>query len=276
MSLEWQTSARNITFMERALPTAFVPSHHVGIKVDTSGSRWSAAAGVFGRDINDTDPNDRGWGVTGRVTYMPLHHHGMSLHLGLSGAYRETDQKFSQLRFQSRPESHLSEVNFVNSQAIRAVANHQVLGLEAAGVWGPASIQSEYIRTFVERTNGRSNLEFDGWYLYGSYFLTGEARPYYPRRSAFEAISPRWPFLQQGGYRACEVAIRYRHIDLNDATISGGAQGDVTSALNWYPRQHLRVMMNYIDVSTDANPAGRRGRGSDNPSLIEFRFQLDF
>ena len=143
-------------------------------------------------------------------------------------------------------------------------------------MWGPASIQSEYIRTFVERTNGRSNLEFDGWYLYGSYFLTGEARPYYPRRSAFEAISARWPFLQQGGYRACEVAIRYRHIDLNDATISGGAQGDVTSALNWYPRQHLRVMMNYIDVSTDANAAGRRGRGSDNPALIEFRFQLDF
>lgn len=274
--LEWQTSSKNITFLERALPTALIPGYHAGVRADAHGSSWSATAGAFGGGTNGNDPRDHGRGASARLTYAPVHRDGLTLHLGASGAYRETDKQFDRLHLASRPEAHLADVNFVDSRTIRGVDSSSVLGVEAAGVAGPLSLQSEYVRTFVQRSNGRSELQFDGWYAYGSWFITGESRDYDAHAGKFRAVAPHCALFTEHGLGAWEVAVRYSHIDLNDQRVNGGAESDVTYALNWYPAVHVRLMADYVAVQTDANATGRKNRGRDSPSIVELRLQVEF
>ncbi|MGH8650675.1 MAG: porin [Gammaproteobacteria bacterium] len=57
---------------------------------------------------------------------------------------------------------------------------------------------------------------FDGYYVYGSWFLTGESRPFLTteiqpfddKRGEFSLIEPK-RILGKGGFGAVELALRY-------------------------------------------------------------------
>ena len=86
-SLEELTSSRYITFMERALPNAFVPGYHLGASVHYQGKNWQATGGYFDRSIGPGD-DDEGSGYAARVTAAPIHSKRRLLHVGASAAYR--------------------------------------------------------------------------------------------------------------------------------------------------------------------------------------------
>jgi phosphate-selective porin OprO/OprP len=65
---------------------------------------------------------------------------------------------------------------------------YTLLGGELAVVYGPLSFQGEYIRTEVDRDLG-GDLDFDGYYAYASWFLTGESRNYRPGKGIFDLIT---------------------------------------------------------------------------------------
>ena len=167
--LEWQTSSKNITFLERALPVALVPAHYVVFSANTHGANWSTAAGVFGGGANGNDPRDHGRGMSGRVAYAPIND-GLTLQFGASGAFREADKNFGRLHLQSRAEAHLADVNFVDSRTIRSVDSSTVLASKPQVLQVPLSLQSEYVRTLVNRSAGKTDLQFVGWYVYGGWF----------------------------------------------------------------------------------------------------------
>ena len=74
-------------------------------------------------------------------------------------------------------------------------------GLEAAYVNGPLYLQGEYLASRVGRESQLSSLTFDGWYVYGSWFLTGESRTYLMGTGTFGRITPKSPFtLKRGGH----------------------------------------------------------------------------
>ena len=66
---------------------------------------------------------------------------------------------------------------------------------EFATVWGPFSIQAEYMRAFVTLTSG-GTAELDGVYVFASYFLTGEHRVFSLSEAEFARIRPRQDFLR--------------------------------------------------------------------------------
>jgi phosphate-selective porin OprO/OprP len=68
-----------------------------------------------------------------------------------------------------------------------------------------------------------------------------------------------------------EVAVRYSTLDLDDATVSGGDAKDVTVGLNWYLRENLRLMFNYVRVNA-SNDEGL----SDDPRIYGFRILVFF
>jgi len=266
--LEAGTSSRVVTFMERSAPNeAFVAGRNIGIMARNAvwDDRMTWAVGVF-RDTDrflDGEVN-RGLHVGGRLTALPLYEEkGRRLvHLGVDYSHR--DLGVSTTRFRSRSESHLVP-RIVDTGRLLANAV-DVLGVEAAWVHGPFSLQGEYFHAFVNRHYGH-DLEFNGLYAQASYFLTGEHRPYKKGSGVFNAITPTKNFGDNGGLGAWEVAARYTYFDLNDADIRGGRMNDLTIGLNWYSNRNMRVFWNY--VLADHNDSG-------HVHIFQTRLQITF
>lgn len=271
-SLEELTGSSKRTFMERSLINEFAPGRNIGIGAHHYWDNWTAAAGVFADDVNDDPDNegDEGWGVTGRMTWSPLHTDRRAWHLGVASSYREADEG-QEIDFATRPESHLTDVTYANTDTIDNVEHTARYGLEFANVRGPFSTQAEYVRVDVSRGNNAADVTFDGWYIFGSYFLTGESRDYKFKNGKFGRVKPR----NKSG--AWEVALRYSSVDLNDGLITGGEEDNITLGLNWYINERVKLMANYITVDTDNNANDAGGvTGGDDPNIFQVRMQADF
>ena len=110
--------------------------------------------------------------------------------------------------------------------------------------------------------------QFNGFYAFASYFLTGEHRPYSTSSGTFAGIKPKQNFLDgKGGLGAWEIAARYSQLDLNDEGIDGGKLGDFTFGLNWYLNPNYRVTFNY--VFADLKDVG-------DTHILGMRFQVAF
>jgi phosphate-selective porin OprO/OprP len=272
-SLERQTSSKYITFMERALTVnAFAPGFSIGVGGRLNGELWSSALGIFGESYDDDAANegDEGWGVTGRFTFAPFLEAKRRLHLGVGATYRQPDDS-NKVRFSTKPESHVTEVRYADTGKIDNVDSLVELGLEGAVILGPFSMQGEYILSHLDRNGSSDDVSFDGWYLYGSWFVTGESRDYKSNKGVFGSVEPK------SKYGAVELGARYSTINLNDGPITGGEEQNVTLGVNWHLNPQIRAMANYIFVNNDENAdADGTLAGDDNPRIFQMRFQAAF
>ena len=275
IGLELLTSSRYLTFMERSLPIeAFAPERNTGVLIGNHilGERMTWALGGF-TDVGDSgngtiDSNVR---VSGRVTGVPFHHEGGGrlLHLGVSGSYIDPN---GAVRFRSRPEAHLAP-RFVDTRVgTTDIPSDQawLVGTEAAFICGPFSLQAEYIRTWVDTIAG-GTADFDGYYVYGSWFVTGEQRAYRRSNGAFDRIRPRRNLsLTDGGLGAWELAVRYSGLNLSEPGIPGGKLNDVTAGVNWYLNPNMKFQVNYVYAMADR--LGLDGKAH----VVQTRVHVDF
>ncbi len=277
-SLEVTTGNLDITFMERALPTALAPGDTLGIKASTYRERWSIQGGLFGPQVGSLkDQGDQGTGLTGRVTALPIQSKLPFrsdfdlLHVGVSASIRNVSSS-EDVSFRYRPESGLTDVRYVNTGEIEGADTISRFGLEVAAQRGPYALEGEYMRADVGRGSGFPDVHFDGWYISANWFLTGEQRRYIRNGGYFgSAKNPTHK------YGALALAARYSTINFNSRDIRGGRENNVTFGVNWYVNEQMRVMANYIFVDTDifANDDGQ-ALGDDSPEIIQMRFQYDF
>lgn len=266
-SLDELTSSKYITFMERALPNALVPGRNTGFMLQKicPQERMTAALGLF-RDTDSygEDQDDGGYNVTGRVTALPIYKDkGASLlHVGAAFSNRKPDDSYG---FDASPEAHLAD-DFVDTGSI-AGDRVELLGLEAAWVNGPLSLQSEYIMADGGRFAG-SDVEFDGYYVQASYFLTGEHRKYKTTEGAFSRVKPNNNYnASSGGLGAWEAKARYSGLDLSDSDISGGELDNISLGMNWYLNPNTKVMWDYVHADKD---------DVGDADMLMMRLQFDF
>ena len=69
-----------------------------------------------------------------------------------------------------------------------------------------------------------------------------------------------------------ELALRYGVVDLVDTTVRGGDARNWSVGLNWYLRENVRFLFNYVKV----NARERSTLRSDDPDLFQFRFAVFF
>ncbi|MHC4404943.1 MAG: OprO/OprP family phosphate-selective porin [Planctomycetota bacterium] len=284
-SLDQLTSSRFITFMERSLADTFSPKRNVGIMAydHTESENMTWAIGAFISEVGDEPPifkNDSGGtAVTTRYTYLPWYDEATNgrglLHLGAAYSFRDIADGTA--KFETKPEADLGDI-LLGTGDITSVSDVQLLGLEAAFVYGPFRIQSEYFKGFVNRT-GFADPEFDGAYGQVSYFLTGEQRKYKRSAGSFsDRVVPFENFFRvrdcdgcvQTGKGAWELAYRVSYLDLNSAVITAGNATNHTFGVNWYLNPYARLMFNYVNSDL------REGGATGNMDIFETRAQIDF
>jgi phosphate-selective porin OprO/OprP len=256
-SLETLTSSKYITFLERSYIDNLSPDRSIGAGVTRWNRHWRIEAGAFGQIAGtvDTSGKDQGHAFTGRFTFVPVETDGLLIHVGgaLSARWPNaaagSDSTIE--RFRARPETDVSRNRFLTTGKIKLVDHTSLYNGEFAATYGPATLQAEYTKIVVHRQGGLADESFDGWYVSGSFFLTGESRAYVASDGEFDRIYPK----SRNG--AWEVAARVSHMNLTDSTVTpvvaGGSAMNYTIGLNWYVNPNFKVMANYVRVINDAN-----------------------
>jgi phosphate-selective porin OprO/OprP len=272
MGLEELTSSNYITFIERSSAiNAVAPTHKRGVAYHGSTGNMTYAGMLYGQGVKNSGAVDNeGFGAGGRLTWTPIKDKTKVLHLGASAANEFNVEGFGDV-------STRYEANLADSQTVldfpATLTDAEDLtryGLEGAFVSGPLSLQAEYLNAQADSVTG-GDPEVGGFYVMGSYFLTGETRPYKASAGVFDRVKPNG----KGG--AWEVALRYSELEGESDVVSVGLgeANNTTLGLNWYANPQVRFMLNLMKADIDVLSAGgTRTRGE--PETIALRAQFDF
>ena len=269
VSMESAAPSRTASMLEfSAASQAIFEGRRTGVEWQLERPRYAvSAAYMFGHDLQGDNP---GTTASGRAVWTPVKEKDHVVHLGLTGSVENphgfTDGRGAYFgpasRFRARPLSFLTAVRLVDSGSLRNTDKIVRNGLEALWIDGPWSVQAEYLRATAERDNGSRDFTASGYYVTGSWVLTGESRPYTGNNVG--NIKPAH------GYGAVELLARYDALDLNDGGIVGGKQRAWTVGANWYLTTHFKFQANYVHIDAD------KGLASADPDVMQVRAQLQF
>jgi phosphate-selective porin OprO and OprP len=290
-SLDANTSASNRDFVYRSLAaTHLAPGRDPGVMVHGRVLKKAVGyeVGVFNHDGSNartTNPTKVYGGQTtaGRITFEPLRNvKGAPGDLSIGVAMTRSDVPEGIAGIQGETalgENFFSSANFIVNGPRRRV------GLEVLFRPGPASIKSEWIRVETERRGESvedtdlSPLIGEGWYISGTYVVTGE-------KSA-TARSPKKP-LFQGGFGAIELAARVESLQFRSGASgevpSRGPRADVvlgnrdqvtTIGVNWFINRFLRIQGNFIREKLDDPAQGPMpAKPSYSTKVVRIQFSL--
>ena len=239
--LENDGSSSDLLFMEQGLPSVFIPPQETGVLLHSESTqrRWDISFSSSADELECLICNVVG--ISGRYsTHFDFGREDRLLHIGVNYPRRWTADEA--LEYAQRPESHIAPV-FVDTGPIAADSVDTAL-FEGAFLGGPLSVQAEGGFASVKHPTGRRTV-FNGFYISGSYTLTGQMRQYRRQRGTIGRIQPTRT-LAEGGTGAFEIALRFSRLDLDDGDVEGGALNDVSLALNWYPNVPGKVSFNVI------------------------------
>jgi phosphate-selective porin OprO and OprP len=291
---------------------------------DGNPSAVGAAAAGSSSLLNPVPGGHQYWDAVARLTYAPILTEESLLHLGGWVRYQRpndataaNDDRVLQPGSTLKTEDNILSENLLGTQPLTcwASAATQLVGTncvedvvqygaEIVGSYGPLSVQAEYIGVHYDRNPeiifwqnapGGTSVNFSGYYVYASWYLTGESRAQayrtYPGTynfpGTFEQIPINYP-VSAGGPGAWQALARLSEIDLNSggflflqpdrlpSNIQGGRETDLTLGLNWYPDPGIRFMANWVDVLQLAAPWNRPNINGIHPQLFELRAQVNW
>jgi len=283
-------------FLERGMFTnAFGTvgaERRVGASLAYITPKITATVGVFGAgegvQRNATTP-DEVYSVNGRVTFEPVNDTGRVIHAGLSG-FHASQIAGKSVTLGDRPGTRvdngliesvtLGPVTSGTAQT-RGVRDATYWGAEGALVYGPFSAQGEYGHLNVDRYGAVPSGNFDGYYVFGSFFLTGESRGF--KAGTIDRVKPFNDFNPAAGHwGAFELAARYDRMDLTDHAISplSHLATSWTGGLNWYLNPNTRFIFNYIRFKGTNSPLvvapvainGTTAKGDAYATRLQFDF----
>lgn len=269
------TDALN-TFLERGMANntfgAVGAERRVGATVAfTPTPHIIATVGIFGAGEGvqrNAGTPDETYGVNGRVTFEPISDVGRLVHVGAS-AYHVSQIAGKAITLGDRPGTRVDNgqiesvgigpvtTGTVTSQT-RGVQGATYWGTEAALVYDRFSLQGEYNHLNVSRYGAVPNLNFDGYYVFGTVFLTGESRSF--RNGLPDRVKPFNDFNPSAGHwGAFELAVRYDRLNLTDRNLSplDHTADSWTGGINWYLNPNTRFIFNYI-----------RFKGTNSPLVV--------
>jgi len=225
-SYEMVGDSANLPHSERVL-TPFFTSRNFGVRfVQVLGANKAAtfSAGAYKDSWDFGSSTDRGWDYSARMTGLIWDRpdHNEFLHVGMAYRHAAAD---GTIRYSGRAETNVGDVA-IDTGKFAAQSSDGFAGEALLNV-GPVSFLGEYI---LNRTNSREFRDpvFHGWYVTGSWILTGETRPYDRNVGYARRVIPK------GRWGAPELVARYSEMDLDDNGIEGGRFKKTMLGLNWW------------------------------------------
>lgn len=318
--LEANTSDVNNTFFERSLGSnafgAVGAERRVGLLLSYNTDKLNAAVGVFGAGEGVTrnadtaaaltvatppavspfkpGTHDEPWSINGRVTWDPIFDTGKIVHLGVS-AYHVSNLAGNSVTVADRPGVRVDGGNLISAAitgtaataaaAATGVKNADYVGAEAAVVYGRFSVQSEFGALALDQYGTAPTINYSGFNVFGSVFLTGESRSF--KNGNVDKLKPFNDFNPSAGHwGAFEVAFRYDQLSLRDPDLATNQRGrfgyTYTGALNWYLNPNLRASFNYVRFFgrnsglVAPTSTGTAQIGTAKGDIFASRLQLDF
>lgn len=270
--------AASTLFLER--PTAADLSRNLGagdgrlgVTLRYSDEKYAVALSLTGPVIDHAETFAPRGAVVGRLSRVMHRSEDLSLHLEASAtvvvaASEGDDEKVGfPIRFRNQPEVKVDTARLIDTGDIPA-SGARVVGLGGAAQRGSLYLLGEAFRFDVQREDNNNDPHFYGYYLEGSWVLTGERRRFDAANGSYWFPNPARP-LGKGGWGAWEVAFRHSRMNLNynagaadqappPEGIRGGDQRVTGLALKWYPIQRINLTLNYLQVRVDRlNPASQ-------------------
>jgi phosphate-selective porin OprO and OprP len=279
--LEDATSSNSGLFIERASVAETVRGlvggdGRTAIGFFSNGERWTASGAVTG-NVVATTTFDEQLGVTGRFSFLPYKGYESLIHLGVNaniivepaaGGPDVPGGATRNVRLRDRPEVRVDGTRLIDTNNIDADGAN-AYGLEFAAQRKNLYLAAEYFKIDVERRTGSlPDPDFSGWYVQGSWILTGEARRYTTAAGGFDGPRPAKPFhYKEGTWGAWELAFRYSDFDLNYregspsfqpvGSIRGGEQKIWSLGVNWYLNNAVTLSGSFRHVDVDRlSPGG--------------------
>ena len=265
MGLETLTSSKFICFLERSFTSALTPSRNTGILSSHllgKENHGTFSIGYFkdaGGSANSQEEDQSS--ITSRVTYLPLYEDGGKRMLHLGASFSARDSADGSFAYDSDPLAHLG-TDIVSASV--AADQADLLGVEAAWVQGPYSLQGELVTSSFD-----DDTEASAWYVQGSYFVTGESRSYKKTAGSFSSVKPLNNYGDDGK-GAIELALRMQEIDLDEMAAGESAEA-LSIGVNWHLNPNTRVKFNVIKASPDEISA----YGTDVTCYV-MRFGINF
>ncbi|MEK7791067.1 MAG: porin [Deltaproteobacteria bacterium] len=275
-SLESQYSSLWTDFVEKSIGVGNLePAEDVGFMIygNPFQGRLIYAVGVFnGRSRTLEDNNDAFDGAT-RLIFAPFKISGKEiwkeLYVGGSLAVGQSKEDLADTGFSAAGGNRFATYG----SATRHAGLRRKYGAELQWIFGPGDIKSEYLSARfddVDRSGQKEDVDINAWYLSISYLLTGEKKP-----------KDRW-VVPNKKFGAWEIAVRIEqfhiieeaHFQAGLLTGSNSATA-ATTALNWWPNKHIRLMLNYEFTNFDEGVLVG-GEVENDESLFLLRTQYNF
>ncbi len=232
---------------------------------------------INGSGENNPDNNSEK-DVAARVVLLPFLNTGnellSSMQFGVSGTFGDEDLDLSSTSF--RTISGTEFVAFTSGTSLEG--DRSRLGTEFIWPFGPASLKSELMWMWLqdlENDGVETDADFTGWYISGTYLLTGE-------KKTLGRLVPRCPFDPfKQTWGAWEVAAQYSVFesdsDLFDLGLATGTDKaeSFTIGLNWYLNPYTRMILDY-EHTEFANSFVFSGETVTDEDVILVQCQLEF
>jgi phosphate-selective porin OprO/OprP len=272
-SQQSMTSSNWQVFQERGLPDTFIDNEEqgrrrLGVVAAMYGKYWSYAGGVFSGGLGSSGSTNEDFGTGHRLVFQAIAEKTRVFAVGASVIYRDFNGT-SDLRFEQRPEVHLGR-KLLDTGTLATAQDIVAYNFEATGVWGPWHAQAEYTAARVWQGRGNSNLDFDGFYVQGGVFLTGESRNYDAKSAKYKRPMP------ESKWGAWELAARFSQLDLTNSGVRGGVERDFTAGVNWWANRNVMFRLNYVYGDLSPNSGVAHGGQNENVHAFSARAQVVF
>jgi phosphate-selective porin OprO/OprP len=231
-----------------AVADALLPARNHGVVLSGTGGEWFTwAGGAFNNWIDSGESfGNTSSQLVGRVTWVPAVSDDESnlLHLGLGLRYSDANQP---IRARTEPEFNNAPL-YVDTEPLSA-DDVMTYNLEAYWRKGPWWVGFEYIGSDVASPES-GDPTFNGYHLTGSWAVTGETRAYRKRSGVFDPLPVSRP-VNQGGWGALELALRYSRLDLTDGAVDGGEMDILSLGAIWWLSRSAHFALNYRHISLD-------------------------